>query len=168
MNAADANQSQQLLDQWNQVFKANMQSQPSVFEVLDEQLAVEHQTLIGTPINPSLQLMLQEAVFDRAFEGWRSGADAEHHEMIEIVIESVHARLMHAYEDYLRQHWITRPSDLAEGAIYDARIAGLLNAHLQDMHELLLAELDSDARRMGIQALDEAWRGQALAGARMP
>lgn len=146
--------------QWSDVFNASLKSQATFLEVLDEQLAVEYQTLMGTAIAPETGAVLQEAVFDRTNEAWRAEIDADQHEAVEVVIESVHSRRVLAYDDYLQRHWLKRPDELSDAMAYDARIAQLLEAHLQSLQELLGANLDAHALRQSILELQAAWHAQ--------
>ncbi|MNN83497.1 hypothetical protein D3C81_2005420 [compost metagenome] len=99
-------------------------------------------------------------MFDRTNEAWRAEIDADQHEAVEVVIESVHSRRVLAYDDYLQRHWLKRPDELSDAMAYDARIAQLLEAHLQSLQELLGANLDAHALRLSILELQAAWHAQ--------
>jgi hypothetical protein len=151
---------QQRMNQWSEAFTAILQSQATLMEVLEEQLAVEFQTLMGVVITPGQLAVLRDAVLNRADEAWRAEVSVAQHEEAEIVIESVYSRLVYAYEDYLRRHWQTRPKALIDVSVYDTRIAQLLEAHLQRVRELLSANPEAEVLRQGVIDLQVKWREQ--------
>lgn len=151
---------QQRLTQWCEVFSAKLQSQASLMEVLDEQLDVEFQMLVGADTKPDQLTSLRGAVLNRADDSWRADFAIDLHERVEVVIESVHSRLAYAYEDYLRRHWQARPNDLVDGSAYDARIEQLLNVHAQAVREMLGAELNDDGLHKRVLKLQDLWREQ--------
>ncbi|WP_313712447.1 hypothetical protein [Pseudomonas sp.] len=153
--------SQRRMARWCEVFETSIQSQAMLMEVLDDQLMVEFQALMGAAITPVQLACLRAAVLNRADETWRAEVAAEQHEEAEILIESAHSRLFSAYEDYLLRHWRRRPADLVNVAAYDPRIAKLLEAHLQQLRELLSASLPVEKLRLGILELQAKWRKQS-------
>lgn len=150
--------------QYEAIWVEQLAAQLPLQAVIEEQITVECGALVPElPLTAGLARMLYLAVLERAgavhgasHARWQEEVPEDQHERVTVVIESVGARLLIAYDDYLRRHWAQFPS---EGAAWLERA---LARHLDAVRALLELGLDGQALLLRLDALQREWAAQTV------